>query len=606
MRRLVLCGLLGLGASACSPQKDPTPDTNTTPQANYLCPDLVIPSRVTSPAQAQHMVSSALMSEAAEPVLVRFRKSTGVSAQALPRDREAQVRALGGSLKYHWPDLDTMALSLTPEAQARLAQDPDVVSISPDKVVHALDLRTTNTVPVTTGLTSEYTWGVRATQANQVWDPDNQGVIKDGTPTGQGITVCVIDSGIDPRHPELLAAYAGGKDFVDGDDTPEDKATDGTWGGGHGTHVSGTIAAQLGSHGRVNADDTSLSPEGVVGVAPGVRLLMARVLDTTGSGSTSDVIAALKWCQDTGHAQIASLSLGSPGSDDTENQAFQDVISKGMLVFAASGNGATDTSLGEPVYPANYDNVVAVGAVDDKLQHATFSQGGEKLSVVAPGVNVYSTYPEGQSPYAELTAEGTFYASSALEYSGTKSYDGTLLDCGVGDGLRSCPQATCDGFVAYVDRGDIHFSEKVRNVVSQGARAVIVGNTTAADDATLAFTLENPGDWPPVTAVPSTLVPTVKSLLGHTVHVGVLGADYAYASGTSMATPHAAGVAALVWSARPGLANTDVRGYLEKTAKRLSDPSLPGTDADHDLYFGWGLVQAKAAVDAALNDVPKP
>ena len=604
MRRLVLCCLLGMGAGACSSQTDTTPPNSTT--ESPLCPDLVIQGHGASPSQTQHVATSALISEPAEPVLVRFRKATGVSAEALPRDRETQVLSLGGKLKYHWPSLDTMAVSLTPEAQARLAQDPNVVSISPDKVVHALDLRTTDTVPVRAGMTSEYTWGVLATQANQVWDPDTQGVLKDGAPTGQGITVCVIDSGIDTHHPELTVPFAGGKDFLDGDDNPEDKAADGTWGGGHGTHVSGTIAAQLGSHGRVNADDASLSPEGVVGVAPGVRLLMARVLDTTGSGSTSDVIAALKWCQDTGHAQIASLSLGSPGYDDTENAAFQDVISKGMLVVAASGNGATATSLGDPVYPASYDGVMSVGAVDEKLQHAVFSQGGDKLSVVAPGVNVYSTFPEGQAPFAELSAEGTFYNSNALEYSGINEYEGTLQDCGLGDGLRSCPQATCAGFVAYVDRGDIHFSEKVRNVVSQGARAVIIGNNNPDDDATLAFTLEDPASWPPVTVVPTTTVPTLRALMGHTVHVGVAGADYAYSSGTSMATPHVAGVAALVWSARPSLSNTDVRGILEKTAKPLSDPSLPGTDAARDDYFGYGLVQAKAAVDMALGKTSQP
>ena len=122
--------------------------------------------------------------------------------------------------------------------------------------MHALGLTPGSLVPallaapVASGSTSEYTWGVKATQANAVWDANNDGVLDTGAPTGEGITVCVIDSGIDPQHAELKAAYALGKDFIDGDDNPEDKDAAGAWGGGHGTHVAGTIAAQLGSAGR--------------------------------------------------------------------------------------------------------------------------------------------------------------------------------------------------------------------------------------------------------------------------------------------------------------------------------------------------------------------
>jgi subtilisin family serine protease len=439
-------------------------------------------------------------------------------------------------------------------------------------------------------------------QANEVWDANGDGVIDTGAPTGAGIKVCVIDSGIDRDHPELAAAYGEGRDFVDGDTLPEDRDAEG-WGGGHGTHVAGTIAAQLGSGAQVNPNDSTQSRDGMVGVAPGATLLIARVLDKQGNGDTADVIAALQWCQEHG-AKIASLSLGSSKPDDQEREAFDQAWSAGMLTIAASGNGGDLATPDTKTYPAAYDSVLAVGAVNTKGEHPTFSQGGEHLSLVAPGVNVYSTYPRGLSPFAELQSGGTFFKSSVFDYVPLDSYEGRLVDCGLGIGLRSCPGAACEGFVAYVDRGDITFAEKVRNVRSQGAYAVIVGNNDPEDDETLGFTLGTRADWPPSTAVPTTLVPAIRERIGSTVSLSIKGSDYSFSTGTSMATPHVAGVAALVWSARPSLTNVEVRAILEHTAKDLSDAKVPESGPGKDIVFGWGLVQAKAAVDEATKGNP--
>lgn len=610
MRRLVLLGLLGLGASACT---EPPVEQQEQPP----CPDLVVQDLSRTGPRASQSVgtaSSALSSTTATPsedggerVLVRFRKPAGVHAAALSRLREDKVRQLGAKLKYHWPALDTLALTVTPAAKALLAKDPEVLSISEDRKVHALGLTPGRLVPallaapVASGSTSEYTWGVKATQANAVWDANNDGVLDTGAPTGEGITVCVIDSGIDTQHAELKTAYALGKDFVDGDDNPEDKDAAGAWGGGHGTHVAGTIAAQLGSAGQVNPNDATLSPYGVVGVSPGVKLLMARVLDQNGDGSTSDVIAALNWCVEQ-KAHIASLSLGSPQRDDAEEAAFQAAFDAGMLTFAASGNGGEIATPESKIYPAAYPSVVAVGATDENNKHPKFSQGGTHLSVVAPGVNVYSSFPRGRSPYADLRAGGAFFTSSALDYVPYEEFEGPLVDCGLGDTMHSCSVTSCsDGFVAYVDRGTVKFSDKVKNVRAQGARAVIIGNNDPADDKTLGFTLGNPATWPPVTAIPSTSVADIKAQLGRPVKVGIHGSDYAYSSGTSMATPHASAVAALVWSANPKLKNQQVRDILEASAKDLQDAELPDSGPGFDIVFGHGLVQAKAAVDMALK-----
>jgi subtilisin family serine protease len=611
MRRLVLLGLLGLGVNGC--QVEPS-DGGTGPLEKPLCPHLVVEDqRRTSGAKDLSVgtASSALSASAeAQPVLVRFRKQTGMRSASALRQREDKVRSLGARFKYHWPSLDAAALSLTPEAQARLAQDPEVLSITPDRPVHALGLPPSVPVSALAGAAStasEYTWAVRMTQANEVWDANNDGAIDPGTPDGTGITVCVVDSGIDRNHPELKAAYLKGKDYIDDDEDPEDKDASGAWGGGHGTHVAGTILAQLGSGGQVDPNDTNLSSNGMVGMAPGARLLVARVLDERGDGRTSDVIEALKWCRDEG-AKIVSLSLGSPNSDPVEEQTFRELWDAGILSVAASGNsGVASPYL--PVYPAAYETVIAVGAVNPDLSHANYSQGGEHLSLVAPGTGVYSTYPTGQSPFASLVADGTFYASRSLDYVPFEEYEGKLVDCGLGVGMRSCLGITdsCEGFVAYVDRGDILFNLKVKNVRAQGARAVIIGNNDPEDDDALGFTLGNAASWPPVTAVRSTLVPTIRAQIGKTVRVGIRGGDYSLSTGTSMATPHVSGVAALVWSANPKLTNAGVRRILESTAKDLFDPvQSPDSAEGKDYVFGHGLVQAKAAVEQALFEAQKP
>ncbi|HEX8434806.1 S8 family serine peptidase [Archangium sp.] len=618
MRRLVLLGLLGLGVSACQEQEP------VEQQEAPLCPEQVIEEfshaspealRSTSASALRSTSPSTTDADGRQRVLVRFRKPSALSAvaaAALPRQREDKVRQLGARVRSNWPRLNAMALSLSPEERARLARDPEVLSISEDRKVHALG--TSALAPVagllagergalnTTGSAGEYTWAVRQVQADKVWDADGDGVIDPGAFTGAGIKVCVIDSGIDREHAELRAAYGEGKDFIDGDDNPEDKDAKG-WGGGHGTHVAGTIAAQLGSGAQVNPNDGTLSRDGMVGVAPGATLLIARVLDKQGNGDTSAVIDALEWCQERG-AKIASLSLGSSKPLDEEREAFDNAWNAGMLTIAASGNAGELATPESKTYPAAYDSVLAVGAVDAKAEHPKFSQGGDHLSLVAPGVNVYSTYPRGQSPFAELQVGGTFFKSSVLDYVSPQAYEGKLVDCGLANGLRSCPGATCEGFVAYVDRGDITFADKVKNVRSQGARAVIIGNNDPEDDEDLGFTLGSPLKWPAVAAVASTTVPSIRAQFGSHVSLSVKGSDYALSTGTSMATPHVAGVAALVWSARPNLTNAQVRGILERTAKDLTDVAVPESGPGKDIAFGWGLVQAKAAVDEATKGNP--
>ncbi|WNG34644.1 S8 family serine peptidase [Archangium violaceum] len=517
-------------------------------------------------------------SDGREAVLVRYRSGARVSAAA--------VRRVGGQVTAQYRLIPAVAARVTPEERARLAADPNVERIEPDLEVHALGL------PTTTGSVDEYTDALRLVQAQQVWDANEDGVLDTGAPTGAGIRVCIIDSGIDRRHPELAIPYTAGYDFVDGDDDPSDESN-GVRGLGHGTHVAGIVAAQLGSGGTTWP---TMSRGGMVGVAPGVELLIARVLNVHESASISTVLSGLEWCRQQG-AHIASLSLGAPmDMGNTAREAFQAALDGGMLIVAAAGNDSRPGDEAPLSYPSAYPSVMAVGAVDAQEQVASFSNRGEGLSLVAPGVDVLSSISVQGATEPEFDAEGERYASRSLFFAPAGEYTGELVDCGMGD-IGECKSGTCDGFVAYVRLAGFYSVTGIaQNVMRQGARAIVFGSEDS-DSQSWQLGLDGPGrKWVPSLAVGRESRAAVLKHLGKQVRVNLRAVDYARFPGTSMATPHVTGVAALVWSVRPSLTATEVRALLERSAKDLGEPG-------HDRQYGHGLVQAKAALDT-LQQLP--
>ncbi len=519
-----------------------------------------------------------------EAVIVRYRSGARVSA--------ARVQRLGGQVKAQYHSVSAVAARVTPEERARLAADPDVERIEPDLELRPLGLPVLAptallAAPRTTGSVDEYTATLRLVQAPSVWDANEDGVLDPGAPTGERIKVCIIDSGIDRRHPELEAAYTGGHDFVDDDEDPSDE-TDGVRGIGHGTHVAGIIAAQLGSGGTTYP---GMSPGGMVGVAPGAELLIARVLNVQERASVSDVLSALEWCQQQG-AKVASLSLGSPADmGSTARDAFQAAYDGGMLIVAASGNDSDPDHEAPLSYPAAFPSVLAVGAVDSAEEVASFSNRGQGLSLVAPGVEVLSSVSVKGATVSALDVEGEAYRSRSLIFAPAGEFTGELVDCGVGES-RGCLAGSCEGFVAYVRLIPGNSPARMaNNVIKQGAKAIIVG---ADESETLEWqiALDGPGKkWVPTLAVGRESRATVLKNLGKQVHVNLQGVDYAWFPGTSMAAPHVSAVAALVWSARPTMKPAEVRELMERTAKDLGEPG-------RDPSYGYGLVQAKAALDA--------
>lgn len=497
------------------------------------------------------------------------------------------------------PSAEAVELRVSEAERARIMAHPDVLSVDANRTVRSARLMTSVPLPgpwlaQVAAPPSEITWGLRMVQAPQIWDPEEDGVVNEDAPAGQGIKVCVLDSGVDRDHPEIMAMYSGGRDFIDGDDDPDDSdaffsnAPIAAIGGGHGTHVQGTIAARYGHGARILP---GMHAGGVVGVAPRADVITARVLGTEGTGSQVGIIAGLDWCTQQG-AHIANLSLGSPDNTSAEAAAVARATDAGMLVIAAAGNDGTDA----PHYPAAHRGAMAVGAVDSEGKRASFSQRGSHLSVVAPGVDVLSSMVQGSGFYSALELpDASTPDHLVVSNAGAGDYTGPLVDCGLATDYSSCGEAaSCGGFVALVSRGGNTFGEKVKFAKGQGAKAVVIINYVAGEpevDAPDYFTLGDvPASIPVVTVGRSTGDAMRANFLGQSMRVALIGVDYALEQGTSMATPHVAGVAALVWSAKPSLTAVQVRRLLECSAAPVG-ASRP------TFSTGWGVVKAQAALD---------
>lgn len=314
--------------------------------------------------------------------------------------------------KFH--AVPVMAVEMTAEAAATVKQDSRVAFVEADATAS-----TKETTP----------WGVQVVKAD---------VVQASGITGSGVKVALIDTGVG-QNVDLTGVQqvAFGNLPADGDQN------------GHGTHVAGTIAA------RVNGI-------GLIGVAPDAQLYSLKALDASGNGYYSDIIASLEWAMDHG-IQVVNMSFAGSQSSQAFQQAVSAAYQQGMLLVAAAGNQGGSTGLDTIQYPAAFPEVIAVGAVNQQNQRASFSSTGAKLELMAPGVQILSTLPN------NLTGE---------------------------------------------------------------------------------------------------------------------------MSGTSMAAPHVTGVAALVWSHKTSLKNTDVRAILSESATPLGDATL----------YGNGLLNAQSAVSA--SDLP--
>jgi len=210
-------------------------------------------------------------------------------------------------------------------------------------------------------------WGVSLVQAPQVWTRTR----------GEDIKVLILDTGLDYRHPDIAANFRAGKNFTNS------RATDYMDRHGHGTHCAGIVSGI----------DNGI---GIVGVAPAAQIYVGKVLSDSGGGSFEWLIKGIEYGIEK-KVDIISMSLGA---EEDPGEEVHDVIKRareaGIIIVAASGNEA-----GKVNYPAAYDEVIAVAAIDQAFDYADFSNFGEAVDVAAPGVDILSTYLN--SNYAKLS-----------------------------------------------------------------------------------------------------------------------------------------------------------------------------------------------------------
>ena len=498
----------------------------------------------TSPSQANDKVR----------VLVEF----------TPNGKGAAQKALknaGAEFHYEFDELNAFAVSLPSAALEGISHNPNVVLVEEDALRFPIGIMKSQeslSLPV-----QEVPYGVDMVQARDVWDADRNGAVDNGAVTASNRKICIIDSGFYSSHEDFqgisVAGYNGNLPWNQD-------------GSGHGSHVAGTIAA-------VN------NALGVLGVTPGtVQLYIVRVFGDDGAWAySSSLIDAAYKCRDAG-ANIISMSLGGGRANNTEKNGFASLYNTyGILSIAAAGNDGVSTLS----YPASYDSVVSVAAIDANKVVADFSQFNSQVELAAPGVGVLSTVPYQDS--TSITVSGVTYSAGHVEFSARGSASGALVNGGLCDSVGSW-----SGKVVLCERGVISFYDKVINVQNGGgAAAVLYNNVPGGFLGTLGegFSSNIVG----ISLSQEDGQYLVANKLGQSATVSSTytapASGYEYYDGTSMATPHASAVAALVWSADPTATNAEIRAVLQQTAQDL------GT-AGRDNYYGFGLIQAKDAIDA--------
>ena len=389
-----------------------------------------------------------------------------------------------------------------------------------------------------------------------------------------GATVCIIDSGYYQEHEDLQDSNVTGTNDSGTGNWFEDSC-------GHGSHVAGTVSALDNAVGVVGVNRNGLLQVHVEKVFNG---------SSCGWSYSSDLIAALGRCQDavagTGQKLVVNMSLGGSAPSAAEESAFQGAYDAGVLSVAAAGNGGS-TAVS---YPAGYASVISVAAVDSAGAAASFSQRNADVELAAPGVGVVSTTPFNSS---RLSVGDSTWLGAHLVGSARVDATGILVDGGFCDAIGSW-----NGNVVLCRRGNLTFAQKVANVTSGGgAGAAIYNNVSGGFSGTLngtssipAISLSEEDGQAALAQVDN------ESLL---VNSAGFGNGYEPKNGTSMATPHVAGVAALVWSLYPSKTNAEVRDALQKTA-------LDKGTAGRDSTYGYGIVQAKVAYDFLGGVLPPP
>ena len=408
--------------------------------------------------------------------------------------------------------------------------------------------------------------------------------------TGEGVTVAVIDTGVDYTHPDLAHAFGDykGYDFVDDDNDPQEGP-----GQYHGTHVAGTVAAN----------------GGIKGVAPDATLLGYRVLGPNG-GTTEDVVAGIELAVQDG-ADIMNLSLGNSlnNPDWATSIALDWAMAEGVVAVTSNGNaGPNNWTVGSP---GTSREAISVGAT--RLPYNVYSSViNTSAGVSYPSAKVMG-FPSDEELLA-LNDEEYEYVYVGLGY--PEDFEGKDLE----------------GKIALISRGEFAFVDKATNAKNAGAVGAIIFNNAAGEHAdvpgmavsTIKTTLadgqkllaeleagnnkvsfdiefdkavgETMADFSSRGPVALTwMIKPDVSAPGVNIVSTFPGNSYAALQGTSMSSPHVAGAAALILEANPNWGTEDVKAALMNRASDLIDPAT-GEVYPHNTQ-GAGSIRVLDAIE---------
>jgi subtilisin len=224
----------------------------------------------------------------------------------------------------------------------------------------------------------EIPWGVKKISVLPVWK----------TCKGEGVRVGIVDTGVDLSHPDLKDNIKEAHGVLDCKNVVDDN--------GHGTHVAGTIAAL----------DNDI---GVVGVAPKVEIYSVKAFDKNGKSTVSGIVEALNWCLEK-EVHVVNMSFGIKNNSITLRRAVKALHKSGIVLVAAAGNAGGENSV---LYPAKYPEVIAVAACGQDERPASFTSSGPEVDITAPGVDILSTYKDGQYKLMSGTSMAAPHVSGA-------------------------------------------------------------------------------------------------------------------------------------------------------------------------------------------------
>lgn len=260
-----------------------------------------------------------------------------------------------------------------------IIKEKKILFIEKNELVYGASTESTETSEL--GQKETIPWGISAINADIV---NKNGV------SGNGINVAILDTGVDYKHADLK--ISGGVSFVP---NKPDYMDDND----HGTHLAGIIAGQPNGF-------------GITGAAPSVNLYAVKVLDQYKRGTISQVIEGIDWSIKNG-MNIINLSLMNPIESEALKQACQRAYESGVLIIAAAGNsGGGDGEIDTISYPANYDSVISVGAINEDFERSTFSAVGVNLEFTAPGEKIFSTIRNNRYSFLSGTSMAAAHATS--------------------------------------------------------------------------------------------------------------------------------------------------------------------------------------------------